>query len=251
MSARRTPAPALVSASSRTLLALLLWTVFASCAALLIPATPAFAAAAATAGAPIDYPSVATIPIDFFLFALTLVGIALFHRHTLAIALAGMIVISLYKILFSPFREGPGATGWLAHLIAQRARRAPRRIQIGAMMAIRTAAAATCRMWRIQSIPEVWRTPSTLASQLPTMPPTIPRMTVSHSGMACRPGMMSLASNPMTSPAMAKPRPPSPVRLIWLRAIWPRMTPSRLMKKDEIRAAMAKPLVRLAAGAGA
>ena len=116
MSARRTPALTVGSASSPTLLAWLLSTVFASCAALSVFATPAFASAAAAGGAPIDYPSVAAIPIEFFLFAFTLVGVALFHRHTLAIALTGMIVISLYKILFSPFREGVGLTGWLAHV---------------------------------------------------------------------------------------------------------------------------------------
>ena len=66
--------------------------------------------------APIDYPSVAGIPIDFFLFAFTLAGIALFHHHTLAIAVTGMVIITLYKILFSPFQEGPGTAGWIAHL---------------------------------------------------------------------------------------------------------------------------------------
>ena len=66
--------------------------------------------------APIDYPSLGGIPIDFFLFAFTLAGIALFHHHTLAIALGGLVVTSVYKILFSPFQEGPGVTGWTTHL---------------------------------------------------------------------------------------------------------------------------------------
>ncbi len=57
------------------------------------------------------------IPIDFILFALTLAGVALFHRHTLAIAVGGLIVISLFKITASPFPEGPGLDGWLAHLV--------------------------------------------------------------------------------------------------------------------------------------
>src|SRR5450755_3006634 len=54
--------------------------------------------------------------IDFILFALTLAGIALFHRHTLAIAVAGVAVISLFKIALSPFAEGPGIAGWVSHL---------------------------------------------------------------------------------------------------------------------------------------
>src|SRR6476661_1898845 len=43
-------------------------------------------------------------------------GVALFHRHTLPIAVGGMIVISLFKIAFSPFAEGSGVPGWLDHL---------------------------------------------------------------------------------------------------------------------------------------
>src|SRR5450755_4306928 len=54
--------------------------------------------------------------IDFILFALTLAGIALFHRHTLAIAVAGVAVITLFKIALSPFAEGPGFSGWISHL---------------------------------------------------------------------------------------------------------------------------------------
>jgi Na+/H+ antiporter NhaD/arsenite permease-like protein len=66
-------------------------------------------------GAPVEPPAVVGIPIDFILFALTLAGVALFHRHTLAIAVAGLAVISLFKIALSPFAEGPGLAGWLSH----------------------------------------------------------------------------------------------------------------------------------------
>src|SRR4029453_12825436 len=58
-------------------------------------------------------------PIDFILFAITLVGIALFHRYVLPIAVVGLAVISLWKIGFSPFAQGTGVTGWLAHLEAE------------------------------------------------------------------------------------------------------------------------------------
>jgi hypothetical protein len=51
------------------------------------------------------------IPIDFILFALTLLGVALFHHHTLRVALGGATVIAVYKVLASPFREGPGLAG--------------------------------------------------------------------------------------------------------------------------------------------
>jgi hypothetical protein len=58
-------------------------------------------------GAPVEPPAVIGIAIDFILFALTLAGIALFHRHTLTIAVTGLAVISLFKIAVSPFAEGP------------------------------------------------------------------------------------------------------------------------------------------------
>ena len=56
------------------------------------------------------------IPLDFVLFALTLLGVALFHHYTLQVALTGLAVISLYKIGFTGFHEGAGVTGWLLHL---------------------------------------------------------------------------------------------------------------------------------------
>src|SRR5437868_14703010 len=66
--------------------------------------------------APVEGPAVAGIPVDFILFALTLLGVALFHHHTLRVALIGVITIGVYKMLFAPFREGAGALGFVAHL---------------------------------------------------------------------------------------------------------------------------------------
>ncbi|MGH8752068.1 MAG: citrate transporter [Burkholderiales bacterium] len=56
------------------------------------------------------------VPLDFILFGVTLLGVALFHRHTLVVALAGLAVISGYKILFTGFRQGAGFSGWVLHL---------------------------------------------------------------------------------------------------------------------------------------
>jgi Na+/H+ antiporter NhaD/arsenite permease-like protein len=64
----------------------------------------------------VEPPALGPIPIDFILFALMLAGVALFHRHTLAIAVGGLLVISIFKIAVSPFPEGPGVSGWAAHL---------------------------------------------------------------------------------------------------------------------------------------
>ncbi|MEO8452415.1 MAG: citrate transporter [Gemmatimonadota bacterium] len=56
------------------------------------------------------------IPVDFILFALTLLGVALFQRHTLAVALAGLAAITIYKVVFAGFTSGAGMTGLALHL---------------------------------------------------------------------------------------------------------------------------------------
>ena len=43
------------------------------------------------------------IPVEFILFACTLLGVALFHGHTLYVALMGMLVIAAYKLGFTDF----------------------------------------------------------------------------------------------------------------------------------------------------
>ena len=60
--------------------------------------------------------AVAGIPLDFILFALTLLGVALFHNHTLYVGLAGLTSISLYKIFFAGFKTGAGFAGFAGHL---------------------------------------------------------------------------------------------------------------------------------------
>ena len=72
----------------------------------------AFAAAAHAA----EGPAVAGIPVDFILFAATLLGVALFHHHVLKVALTGLAVISVYKILFTGFKFGAGLAGFGAHM---------------------------------------------------------------------------------------------------------------------------------------
>ena len=56
------------------------------------------------------------VPIDFILFALTLAGVAIFHRHTLTVGLTGLAVITLYKLGFTGFKTGPGLPGLGTHL---------------------------------------------------------------------------------------------------------------------------------------
>jgi len=68
------------------------------------------------------------VPIDFILFALTLVGVAVFHHHTLAVALTGLAVIIAYQLLFSAFPAGPGG---LRQYPADETRVRARRLRLG------------------------------------------------------------------------------------------------------------------------
>lgn len=56
------------------------------------------------------------VPVDFLLFAITLLGVALFHHHTLQVALAGLGVIMAYKLIFTGFKFGAGLPGLAGHL---------------------------------------------------------------------------------------------------------------------------------------
>jgi Na+/H+ antiporter NhaD/arsenite permease-like protein len=82
-------------------------------AAGLLLAPTAAAAAATAAPEPI---LVAGIPVDFILFGLTLLGVALFHHHTLQVALTGLAAITLYKLGFTGFKYGSGLPGLAQHL---------------------------------------------------------------------------------------------------------------------------------------
>jgi Na+/H+ antiporter NhaD/arsenite permease-like protein len=56
------------------------------------------------------------IPVDFILFALTLLGVALFHHKTLQVALAGLTAIIFYKLAFTGFKHGTGLAGLGHHM---------------------------------------------------------------------------------------------------------------------------------------
>ena len=75
-----------------------------------------FALAAPISAHAADGPAVFGVPVDFVLFGLTLLGVALFQRHTLHVALAGLFVITLYKLGFTGFKPGAGVAGLLGHL---------------------------------------------------------------------------------------------------------------------------------------
>ncbi len=86
-------------------------------AAACVAAAGALAAPVAVAATHANPPLLAGIPVDFILFALTLAGVALFHHHTLRIALTGLAVITAYKLAFTGFKEGTGLAGLATHLL--------------------------------------------------------------------------------------------------------------------------------------
>jgi Na+/H+ antiporter NhaD/arsenite permease-like protein len=61
-------------------------------------------------------PQVFGIPVEFILFAVTLLCVALLHHRTLEVALTGLAAITLYKLIFTGFHAGPGIGGLIGHL---------------------------------------------------------------------------------------------------------------------------------------
>jgi Na+/H+ antiporter NhaD/arsenite permease-like protein len=76
-------------------------------------AEPALAASADAAVRPVYFLG---IPVDFILFGLTLLGVAVFHHYTLQVALTGLAAITVYKIIFTGFKFGAGLAGFALHM---------------------------------------------------------------------------------------------------------------------------------------
>lgn len=73
--------------------------------------SPALAAVTTVAS-----PTLFGVPVDFVLFAAILIGVAVFHHHTLQVALTGLAIVVTYKLLVTGFNFGPGIAGLLTHL---------------------------------------------------------------------------------------------------------------------------------------
>ncbi len=89
-------------------IAVLLCLLFSFATAQAVPALPGMLSDAA--------PQLLGIPLEFFLFGATLLGVALFHRHVLPIALGGLAALGVYKLAFTGFRTGDGVAGLALHL---------------------------------------------------------------------------------------------------------------------------------------
>lgn len=56
-------------------------------------------------------------PLEFYLFGLTLLGVAIFHKRTLEVALAGLAAILLYQGVLGTFPTGHGLPALGAHFL--------------------------------------------------------------------------------------------------------------------------------------
>ncbi len=86
------------------------FSVHAFCSGAALTALPALAHAAG------EGPALFGIPLEFVFFACTLLGVALFHHHTLRVALIGLATIVSYKLIFTGFKTGAGIAGFGAHM---------------------------------------------------------------------------------------------------------------------------------------
>ncbi|WP_339913472.1 hypothetical protein [uncultured Brevundimonas sp.] len=57
----------------------------------------------------------ANTPVEFYIFGVTLLGVALFHNRTLTVAVTGLLATITYKLFVSGFAQGTGLAGLLAH----------------------------------------------------------------------------------------------------------------------------------------
>lgn len=77
-------------------------------------------AAEAVAGSVRAAPALFGVPVDFFLFGATLLGVALFHHRTFTVAIVGLAAIVAYKFFFTGFKFGDGLEGLAAHFWHER-----------------------------------------------------------------------------------------------------------------------------------
>ncbi len=92
----------------------------AACAALFALMGNAFASeAAGVAGSGGGY-GLFGIPVEFILFASTLLGVALFHHRTFTVAITGLAAIVAYKYFVVGFHDGFGLEGLKSHMWHER-----------------------------------------------------------------------------------------------------------------------------------
>ncbi len=92
----------------------------AAFSALCVSVSPAIAAGLEPAAVGSAGISILGQPAEFFLFAATLIGVALFHHRTFTVAVTGLAAIIAYKFFFTGFHAGAGLEGLQAHMWHER-----------------------------------------------------------------------------------------------------------------------------------
>jgi Na+/H+ antiporter NhaD/arsenite permease-like protein len=87
------------------------------------------------------------LPVEFAFFAATLLGVALFHRRTLTVALTGLAAIVLWKIAVTGFAHGSGFAGLAAHL-------AQEWVLLANLLLLLTGFALLSRHFELSNVPE-------------------------------------------------------------------------------------------------
>ena len=60
-------------------------------------------------------PAIYGVPLEFFIFGVTLLGVAVLHRHALPIAVCGLLTTIVYKLAYTGFDTGDGLSGLAQH----------------------------------------------------------------------------------------------------------------------------------------
>ena len=92
----------------------------AACVAPLLAVTPAVASDAPPTFTPPVGVELLGVPLEFFLFGATLIGVALFHHRTFTVAFTGLAAIIVYKFFVTGFSFGPGFEGLVRALWHER-----------------------------------------------------------------------------------------------------------------------------------
>jgi len=93
-------------------------------------------------------PSIGPIRIEFILFALTLVGVALFHKKTMYVALTGLVAILIFKFIFDP------SFNLVHHVVGSAGEEGEWRILVN-LMGLLFGFAILARIFEESNIPEI------------------------------------------------------------------------------------------------
>jgi Na+/H+ antiporter NhaD/arsenite permease-like protein len=93
-------------------------------------------------------PSIGPVRVEFILFALTLAGVALFHKRTMYVALGGLLAIIIFKYIFDPQFDLPD------HIIGTASRDGEWRILLN-LVGLLFGFAILAQIFKESRIPEV------------------------------------------------------------------------------------------------